>query len=257
MSTLSSQYIQPLVASGLEPDQAQIYELLLKHGPLKAGKVALKSTLKRGLVYKILDELVNLGLVIKDEAQGKIAIFEPAHPLKVKELAESREAKFKTAQLALDGILGNLTSDYNLALGKPGIQFFEGKDGIKKVLNDTLNSKTEICAYSDIEAILKYIPEINTEYVAVRERRKIKKRGILIDTPAARQELSGYHPDITKNKFIKIPITPFASIMQIYDDKISYITLQPEKMFGVIIQNPAIYQMHKYLYEYLWQVIPA
>src|SRR3989344_3034457 len=170
-------YELPLVAAGLEPDQAQIYEILLKNGPLKAGKVALKSTLKRGLVYKILDELVELGLVIKNEPAGKVAIFEPAHPLKIKEFAEAKEQKMKTAQLALDGIIGNLTSDYNLSLGKPGIQFFEGKEGIKKVLWDSLTSRTEILSYVDTESINKYIPEINKEYVAKRDRLKIKKRG--------------------------------------------------------------------------------
>src|SRR3989338_135756 len=174
-------YELPLVAAGLEPDQAQIYEILLKNGPLKAGKVALKSTLKRGLVYKILDELVELGLVIKNEPAGKVAIFEPAHPLKIKEFAEAKEAKLKTAQLALDGILGNLTSDYNLALNKPGVQFFEGMDGIKKILDDSLASKTEIYSYADIESINKYIPDLNREYVAKRERLKIKKRGIVLD----------------------------------------------------------------------------
>ncbi|MBI3952717.1 MAG: hypothetical protein HY336_02050 [Candidatus Doudnabacteria bacterium] len=248
-------YELPLVAAGLEPDQAQIYEILLKNGPLKAGKVAAKSTLKRGLTYKVLDELVELGLVAKNEPIGKVAIFEPAHPLKVKEFAEAKEQKLKTAQLALDGILGQLTSDYNLALGKPGIQFYEGKDGIKKVLEDTLTSKTEIYAYSDIEAIIKYIPNINQEYVAQRERRKIKKRGIFIDTPKAREELKNYHVATTQNKFIKHEAPPFEVVFQIYDNRISYITLSPNKMLGVIIEDPFIYRMHKYIYEFLWSLI--
>lgn len=247
-------YEQPLVAAGLEPDQAEIYEILLKNGPLKAGKIALKSPLKRGLVYKILDELVNLGLVIKNEPTGKVAVFEPAHPLKVKELAETKEQKLKTAQLALDGILGQLTSDYNLALNKPGIQFYEGEEGIKKVLNDSLTSKSEIYSYADIEAINKYIPELNKEYVKKRERLKIKKRGIVLDTPFNRQFLSDYHKNITQTKLIRLDQPPFHTVMQIYDNKISYLTLDERKKTGVIIADPHIYQMHKYLFEYLWDI---
>lgn len=249
----NSQYLQLMVAAGLEPDQALIYELLLKSGPLKAGKIAQKSPLKRGLVYKILDELVDLGLVIKNEPLGKVAIFEPVHPLKLKDLAESREQKFKTAQLALDGIMGQLSSDYNLSLNKPGVQFFEGLDGIKKILEDSLSAKTEIYSYADIESIHKYIKDINEDYIKKRERLQIKKKGIVLDTPFARNYLKNYHRKITDTKFIKYNAPPFQTIMQIYDNKISYITLDPQKMVGVLIQDPHIYQMHKYLFEFLWE----
>ena len=250
----SSQYLQTLVATGLEPDQAEIYEILLKTGSMKAGTLALKSPLKRGLVYKILDELVELGLVIKNEPTGKVAVFEPAHPLKIKQFAETREAKLKTAQLALDGIIGQLTSDYNLSLNKPGIQFFEGRAGIKKVLDDSLKSKNEIYSYADIESINKYIPELNKEYVTKRERLKIKKHGIVLDTPFNRQFLANYHKTITDTKFIKLQTPPFHTVMQIYDNKISYFTLDEKRMIGVIISDPNIYQMHKYMFDYLWSL---
>lgn len=246
------QYLQPLVAAGLEPDQAQVYEILLKNGPLKAGKVAQRSSLKRGLVYKILDELADLGLVIKNEPPGKIAVFEPAHPLKVKEFAEAREQKLKTAQLALDGILGNLTSDYNLALGKPGIQFFEGKDGVAKVANDSLTSTTEILSYLDNEAINKYIPDINKEYIQKRNRLKISKRMITVDSQYVRDRAKQFNKSTTQIRVIDKGF-PFATIMQIYDGKVSYITLDDKKMIGVIIADPHIYQMHKILFDFNWE----
>ena len=247
----SSQYLQTLVAAGLEPDQAQVYEILLKSGPLKAGKIAQKSPLKRGLVYKILDELVSLGLVIKNEPSGKVATFEPAHPLKIKEFAESREAKLKTAQLALDGIIGQLTSDYNLTLGKPGIQFYEGKEGVSRVANDSLGSKTEILSYLDNEAINKYIPDINKDYIQKRNRMKIAKRMIAVNSQYVRDRAKQFNKSTTQIRVIEKGY-PFATVMQIYDGKVSYITLDNKKMVGVIIADPHIYQMHKILFDFTW-----
>ncbi len=247
----SSQYLQTLVAAGLEPDQAQVYEILLKSGPLKAGKIAQKSPLKRGLVYKILDELVSLGLVIKNEPSGKVATFEPAHPLKIKEFAEAREAKLKTAQLALDGIIGQLTSDYNLALGKPGIQFYEGKEGVSRVANDSLGSKTEILSYLDNEAINKYIPDINKDYIQKRNRMKIAKRMIAVNSQYVRDRAKQFNKSTTQIRVIEKGY-PFATVMQIYDGKVSYITLDNKKMVGVIIADPHIYQMHKILFDFTW-----
>jgi HTH-type transcriptional regulator, sugar sensing transcriptional regulator len=246
-------YEQTLTAAGLEPDQALIYETLLHAGPMKAGDISFKSGIKRGLTYKILDELTSLGLVSKAEA--KVAVFEPTHPAKLKEFSEKQEAKIRTAQLALDGIIGQLVSDYNLSLGKPGVRFYEGKEGIKKVLEDNLDSKTEIYGYFDVAAIMKYIPDINLEYVKKRERRNLKKRGIYLDTPDNRKYLQGYHTSITSNRFLSAESLPFESIMQIYDGKISYVTLRPDKMFGVIINDQLIYNMHKILFEALWSYL--
>ena len=67
------------------------------------------------------------------------------------------------------------------------MQFFEGEEGIKKVLEDSLYSKEEISSYADITSIQKYIPKINEWYVDQREKKGIKKKGILLDTPEARQ----------------------------------------------------------------------
>ena len=134
------------------------------------------------------------------------------------------------------------------------MQFFEGMDGIKKILDDSLASKTEIYSYADIESINKYIPDLNREYVAKRERLKIKKRGIVLDTPFNREFLSSYHKKVTETKFIKLSTPPFQTVMQIYDNKISYLTLDVKKIVGAIITDPHIYQMHKSLFEYLWTI---
>lgn len=248
-------YEQFLAQAGITSDQAIIYEVLLKNGPLPAGKISQKTPLKRGLIYKVLDQLVEIDLVLKKDTPGMVTLFEPAHPLKLKELAEKREYAAKQAQLALEGNLGYLISDYNLISGKPGIRFFEGLDGIRRVLEDSLTSHTEILTYADIESIQKYIPEINKEYVAKRERLDIKKKGILLDTPFARNFLSGYHRAITDYKLIKYDAVPFQTVMQIYDNKVSYLTLGDKDLIGTIIDDPRIYNMHKYIFEYLWDII--
>jgi hypothetical protein len=53
-------------------------------------------------------------------------------------------------------------------------------------------------------------------------------------------------------KFIDHRLYPFNSVMQIYEGKVSYITLSDKGMIGVIIQDSNIYQMHKSIFEYVW-----
>jgi sugar-specific transcriptional regulator TrmB len=243
-------YEDLLIKAGLTPDQAKIYETLLKTGVMPASKAALKAGLKRGLGYKVIEQLVSLGLV--EKIDKKVALFAANHPSKVKELIQKKSDDLKSVEATLSGALGPMISDYNLTSGKPNVQFFEGEDGVKKVLEDSLYSREEILSYADITSIQKYIPKINEWYVEQREKKEVKKRGILLDTPEARKILSSYHKGVTDAKIIKLDTPPFESITQIYDGKISYITLSDNQMIGIIIEDQAVYEMHKALFNFTW-----
>ncbi len=250
------QYEKFLGELGLNKEQSLVYESLLKNGLMPARVVAQKSGVKRSLTYKILEQLISLGLVEKRDNIGKITFFFPAHPGKLREFLQKREEAIKTAEASLGGIMGKMVSDFNLLSGKPNVQFYEGPEGMKKVLDDSLSAETEIYAYADVISIEKYIPDINKDYVANRRKFGIKKKGLIFDSPEARKLLANYNPDITENKFIPFKVPASHTIMQIYDNKVSYITLGDTQMIGVIIEDAHIASLHKYLFEYQWSTTP-
>jgi len=247
---------QVLVQAGLTPEQASLYEVLVKNGPLYASGASRKANISRPLGYKVLGELVAANLVEKKDEPGKVAVFSAVHPLKLKEFSEKRVENLKSASKALDGTLGSLISDFNLVSGKPGVRFFEGIEGVKAVLEDSLTAQDEILTYADIESIEKHISTINREYVKTREKFGIKKKGIAFDTPFTRNFLKGYAPSVTEMKLIKSDEKPFHTVMQIYDGKVSYITLSEENLIGVIIADKNIYEMHRDLFLYTWRSTP-
>jgi len=151
---------------------------------------------------------------------------------------------------------GKLSSLFNLSVGKPGVQFYEGEDGVWEVLMDSLTASEEILTYADLEAIEKYIPALNAEYSTLREEKNVKKRGLVIDSPIARRFLSSYDGSVTHTKLIsaKEHVPPFHTIMQIYDNKVSYITLTDDYLIGIIITDQHIANTHKYLFESLWEL---
>jgi sugar-specific transcriptional regulator TrmB len=243
-------YEDLLIKAGLTTDQSKIYEVLLKSGVSPASKVAVKAGIKRGLGYKVIEQLVSMGLV--EKIDKKVALFAAAHPSKIKDLIQKREDELRLINSSLSGALGEMISDYNLTSGKPNVQFFEGLEGVKKVLEDSLYSREEILSYADITSVIKYIPKINDWYAEQREKRQVKKRGILLDTKEARNILASYHRTITDSRIIKLDALPFESIMQIYDGKISYISLSEDHMIGTIIEDRAVYEMHKALFNFTW-----
>ncbi len=247
--------------SGLSKNEAVIYEYLLKNGESPALDITKNTPLKKGVVYVALNELTSKGLVTEKllppknpnvRNKKKIAYFSPEHPEKLREYLSSQEVNIKKAQKNLEANINDIVSSFNLVSGRPGMRFFEGIEGVKKVLEDSLTSKTTIRTYADVEAIVKYIDKINQEYVAKRDKLGIKKRAIIIDSPFGRNYLKEYHTRTTYIKFIDHKLFPFESVMQIYDGKVSYITLSEKSMIGVIIQDPSIYQMHKSIFEHTW-----
>jgi hypothetical protein len=182
----------------------------------------------------------------------KLTKVSPAHPAVLQERIDAAARSAERAAIALKSALPDLSSAYNLATGRPGIRFYEGLDGIKEVLEDTLTAKETICTYADLEMIEKFIPDINRDYAAKRDKLGLKKKALLLDTQENRFLLEGYHTNVTDVKLIAAHAAPFKTVMQIYDGKISYFTLGTDTLVGVIITDPYIYSMHRALFEATW-----
>lgn len=114
-----------LMDAGLSEEQAIIYNTLLDKGSMKAGPIASWTGIKRGLVYKVLDQLIILGLVIKTENEGAVAIFSPTHPSRLIEILDKKERDLELTKDIVSSSLGSLSSKFNLLHGKPTVQFLK------------------------------------------------------------------------------------------------------------------------------------
>lgn len=242
---------QILIQAGLSEEQALTYQALLDKGPQKASNLSSWTGIKRGLTYKILQELENMRLVEKKEPATGVATFFPLHPNALLDGLEKKKQEIDRSKEVLNHSLSSLISKYNLQYNKPTVRFFEGLSGIRTVLFDSINSKTEILTYADNEAFNTLYPNINKEYVTARKGSKIKKRIISVDTPYIRELAKSDDPEFTQRMVLKQSFN-FATAMQIYDGKVTYITLEKERMIGVIIEDTSIYEMHRALFEAHW-----
>jgi|WetSurMetagenome_2_1015567.scaffolds.fasta_scaffold171674_2 HTH-type transcriptional regulator, sugar sensing transcriptional regulator len=236
---------------GLSPNEAIIYEFLLKNGELPAGLIIKKTPLKRGVTYNALKSLEQKGLIYT-KAKDKISIFGPNHPDKLREFAEERENELQKAEKTLSANMPKLISSFNLISGQPGVRIYEGKEGIIKTLNDSLESQTEILTYADVEGMEQYLKKGNDEYVKKRKEMGIKKRGIVADTSYAREYLKDYDRSVTEIRLIDGKKFPMFLEMEIYDNKVSFMTFSQKKLIGVILENEEIYKTQKSIFEIVW-----
>jgi sugar-specific transcriptional regulator TrmB len=207
------------------------------------------------LVYKVLDQLEETGLVLKHDIPKKVAIFEAVHPVKLNEIAEEKEKQAKTSQSLLSSLLPDLSSLYNLSSGKPSVRVFEGVDGMWQLLQDNLKSRGEVLSYADFSAVVSQASEVNDRYTKTRKRIGIKKRTLILNTEHNKAVISKIQNTDLDAKLLKNPtITEDIPVVSyIYDNKCSFLTFSDEKIIGVIIENQFIANHLKLIFESNWQ----
>ena len=251
---MESTYKPHLVEAGLTPDQASLYETLVRKGTMTARKATLEAGISRTLGYAVLKQLEGMGLVLKSELPGSVATFSPAHPSILEERIEQAKKSAERAMLSFKAVLPDLASNFNLATGRPGVRFYEGREGVREVLFDTLTSKEIVYTYADIDTVDGYAQDINDEYVRVRNKRGVGKKILMPDTPAARAQLLKTSSSLTEVRLIpEQDAPPLHAAMQIYDGKISYTTFTKDMLTATIIHDQAIYRLHRFLFEQQWK----
>ena len=240
-----------LIEAGLSEEQALVYGTLLDRGPMRASALSTWVGVKRGLVYKVLEQLEAMNLVEKKGGEGTVALFAPLHPSRLLDIIEARAKSILLTKETLTYSLGSLSSKFNLLSGKPNVQFYEGKEGAIHITKDLPTNSKEILSYMDSQKVTELLPELNDEHIKQRAKLDIKKRMIITDTDFSITRARSYNKEITHAK-ISTGIPSFPSVIQIYDNKVSYLTLSPEKIIGIIIEEKNIADMMRLMFEMNW-----
>ena len=247
-----------LLSLGLTKVQAEILTCLLENGSKKASDIAKITKRPRGVAYKGLEELIDLDLVIKKDVKQGIALFAAEHPSNLERVLERREKELEKTKKTFTSSLPDLISTYNLISNKPGVRFYEGEEGLRKVLDDTLTSKTDIYLLLNKEALNQEdeFKEVNDLYKKKREKLGIKKKIIRVGK-APFHEVSNAldYEKITDIRYLEKESLPFKTSLQIYDNKISYQVISQEKIISIIIEDKDIYEMNKFVFKHLWESI--
>ena len=253
---------EALAHLGLDEKQIRIYLKLLQLSPIRASTVAYQLGLPRTTVQNILMGFERDGLATKT-IEKNVFLFHALHPETLPELLEMKKREKMTdydEQIEeVKRVAPQLVAMMRSSKGVPGVKFFRGREAVRHVLFDTLTSKTELKDFANIDAMFEHVRDINDEYVAKREKTKLIKRSLILDTPFAREiyEKRNYSSKSHKGyKWIDKELYPFMLEMNIYDGKVSYITYVKNEFVGVIIQNDHIYQLHDSLWNLIWNTLP-
>lgn len=235
---------------GLTDKEAAIYEELLRRGPSKVSDLERTTEYKRGDLYNILAGLEEWGVVVHNEEDKT---YTPEHPSTLKETIAEQEKELDQTKKELEAAMPELNSMFNLISGKPGIRFFEGKKGYEEAINDSLSATEEIWTIVDLHAVQQFADDINRQYVKRRRARGIEKKLLVPDTPENRRYLKALGGKLTNVRLFPPALDHFPTGLEIYNNKISYFSLEEHLSVAIIIESPAIYTMNRKIFSYLWQ----
>ncbi len=231
----------------IKDNKADVYLICLEMGGATAYAISKKAGLKRPTVYDILAQLTNEGLVYKSVKKG-IKYFYPSDPEKLLRQLKEKEQK-------LISVLPMLEDLYNSPKAKPLIRYFEGKEGIKEMYEDSLKilkKGDQILAYVG-DDVLNRIPDYAEDYVKRRVEKGIRLKGIYKKSPEMEKKyMANNQKQLREAKVLDENFFSVDNETNIYANKIA-IASYGNEMFGMIIESNEIAKSQKAIFELAWK----
>ena len=236
--------------AGLTHNEAIVYKALLELGPSLAGQISRKTGLHRRTVYDTTEMLIKKGLIgyiLKNNRR----LFQASPPQRFLDIIKEKEN-------IINEILPEMLSFYQKTQEKEETNFYKGRQGLKTVFEDQIQTKKEILvlgasplAYEILQFYFKWFDKRRKEH-------KIKTRIIFNKTEKAEK--------IRKTEKQKKPRIPLAEIrylpqkytsplaVNIYGNKVAIILWSKENPFAIVIKNPEISEGYKKYFELMWKI---
>ncbi len=244
----TSPIYKKLILIGFSAKEAAVYLALLELGKRTVSPIARKAGINRTTAYDILDSLAGKGLVSisgKEPLQEYVA----ESPDKILVLAR-KEIENKEQQLKqVESLVPELKSLHNVS-DRAKITFYEGKQGLEQVYEDTLTSKETIRAYATYDDMEKALPGYFPKYFYRRAKKGIKIRAIFPSTEAGITLSKQDKEQLRETAIVPAKNYYFTPEINIYDNKIM-IASWKEKL-GIIIQSHEIADAMKKIFELSW-----
>lgn len=243
-----------LEKAGLTEKEALIYLSALELGPQTASTFAKKIQVNRSSVYTIIQGLLNKGLMCSFEKNG-IYRFEAVPAERLLNYIDLRRQHFDECRSEIYELLPRFYSLASPLGSRPKVRYFEGLEGVKVVMEQTLQSTEVLRCYSSLH---RWLESPLTDYIRDYGHKRVFEKKIPLKALIHKSDLTkeylqeGYPKILFEYRFIPEGIFIVDNEINIYNDKMAIISLKPNDYFGVIIESPQIADTQKSIFELAW-----
>jgi len=235
---------------GLNQSEIKIYKRLLDYGELTPPRLAMLTGLTRQNTYAALKTLVNKQL-IEDVTNKKKLRYRLLHPNKLNDLINEQIDEKVLVQKAVQASLPEITSQYFLSSKKPGITYFEGLEGIKKIFEDILKAKPE-----EVQIFRSVLDEVRLDeflpgYLNRQVAAGIKTR--IISPKVITSELLFEDKQLNRvRKYVPEELFKIYTQIEMYNDNVAFMAYK-KRLMGFVISSKDVAASLKTVFELVWQ----
>lgn len=260
MEIKSKDLVQQLEKSGFTNKEAAVYVSVLELGGAFPSRIAEYSGLRRSTVYNVLVTLSVRGLINEIEKKKKI-FYQIEKPDSISKHVDTQLKMAKDSVGIINSILPEITGLYNKNANTPKITYYTGGDGINSIYEDMVQVKKpyEMLAFTNARKFVDFTSvAITDKYFKAKEKIGITTRAIFPHTKEDMSALEKAYKNINKKywpvfRTIEADKFPAATEITIYGfNKVSIINFEKNKLAGVIIEDSAIHDMMKAIFELSW-----
>ena len=233
----------------LSEKEISVYIVLLSMGRGTVSTIARRAGLNRTTGYAILDSLVSKRLCSisgKEPKQEYVA----ESPDSIIELLKKRMENMSEQLEQAQAILPELKSMHNVS-GRPQVRFYEGKEGLQQVYEDTLSSHEPIRAFAEVGNIHATLPNYFPLYYKRRAKKGIAIRAIFPTTKASVELTAHDIGELRETALVPADEYDFSPEINIYDNKVMIASWR-EKL-GITIESAEIADAMKKIFELAWK----
>jgi sugar-specific transcriptional regulator TrmB len=248
MQTYDTNLYKTLTAIGFSANEAGVYLALLELGKGTVSQITRKAGINRTTGYEILNTLASKDLVTISGRSTK-QTFSAEAPERIQRLLEKQIQKNQDQLAAAKDLIPQLKSVHS-TVDRPKVRFYEGKDGLVEVYEDTLTSHEPIRAYASVEDTQHTLPHYFPTYYKRRTKKGIKIRAIFPKTPEAIALSKHNAEEIRETALVPASKYNFSPEINVYDDKVMIASWKEQ--LGIIIESKEIAEAMKTIYELAW-----
>jgi sugar-specific transcriptional regulator TrmB len=240
---------------GLSEITEKIFNELISNGSSNARLLGEKVGIPRPSVYDHLKILINKGLVMERNEEGK-KVFSIDDVHNIQELLQEKIKTLESEKVKFETSLPALLSKVSFV--EPKIKFYSGKEGVKQVINHImLNRNIETILMWPMSEMMKVLGD---EYLKELNERRIQRNIFLrVVWPADKQLNTKEYPYLGAGEehLRDLRLAPEGMTWDMgywmYEDKVAFLSSEKEG-FGFVVQSKDFAKLMKVQFEEIWKV---
>jgi sugar-specific transcriptional regulator TrmB len=240
-----------LISLGFDNKEAEVYTHILRIGTSPVSLLSQKIKMPRSTVQYTCEKLEKKG-IISSLKKDKSTYYYAESPEKILQECELQEKKSRKKTEIARMFYEQAQTLYENANNIPKIQVFEGKNGIKTLLESLLVEPSHLLSFGAGDYFLKHCPNLVESF---REKAyKTYKSIKVIRAPIYK------HKHKKKEHNIHTKFFPFLQEqkvdIQITDNIMTIASIDKNHPIGIRIEHKEIIESFRNIFEEMWKLIP-